>query len=188
MEEGAFVVPGNVIGYSEEFLPGDGAYEEDGNICAATTGKLAIDMKERKLTVIPAVDSPPVLKEGNIILGKVADLRPQVAVVNIVKIKGNDRGLPGSLRGGVHISQSRKGYVSDLASEFGAGDIIAAKVTNTKRSPIQLSTEDPELGVVKAYCSTCNLPLTLEGKILKCNECRRTSRRKMATGYGKGEL
>ncbi|MFQ5887403.1 MAG: exosome complex RNA-binding protein Csl4 [Candidatus Hydrothermarchaeales archaeon] len=188
MENGTFVVPGDVLGYSEEFLPGDGAYEEDGTICAAVTGKVSIDMKERKLTVIPATDTPPVPKEGDIVIGKVVDIKPQVAVIDIVKIKGNDRGLPGSIRGGVHISQSRNVYVSDLSREFSPGDIIVAKITNTKRRPIQLSTVDKELGVIKAYCSFCNLPMPKEGNILKCNECRRSGRRKMSSEYGKGEV
>ncbi|MFQ5976150.1 MAG: exosome complex RNA-binding protein Csl4 [Candidatus Hydrothermarchaeales archaeon] len=188
MENGTFVVPGDVLGYSEEYMPGNGAYEENGNICAAVTGKVSIDMKERKLTVIPGTDVPAIPKEGDIIIGKVFDLKPQMAIVDVVKIKGKDRALAGSIRGGVHISQSRNTYVSDLSREFMPGDIIAAKVTNTNRRPIQLSTADNELGVIKAYCSFCNLPMTREGNILKCNECRRTSRRKMSTEYGKGEV
>lgn len=188
MENGVFVVPGDVLGYSEEFLPGEGAYEEDGNICAATTGRVSIDMKERKLTVTPETDVPAVPKDGDIVVCKIIDIRPQVAVVEIVKIKGNDREIAGSFRGGVHISQARNAYVSDLSREFSAGDVILAKILNTQRRPMQLSTADKELGVIKAYCSICNLPLSKEGNILKCKECRRSSQRKLSTEFGKGEI
>lgn len=188
MESGAFVVPGDVLGYSEEFMPGDGAYEEDGNICSAVTGRVSIDMKERKLKVIPETDVPPVLKEGDIVIGRIFDIRPQIAIVNIDRIKGNERALPGSIRGGIHISQARKGYVSDLSKEFSAQDIVIAKVSNINRAPIQLSTIEPELGIIKAYCSFCNLPMTQKGDVLKCDDCRRSSRRKMAIGIEIGEL
>lgn len=188
MENGAFVVPGEVLGYSEEFMPGEGTYEEDGSICAAVTGEVHIDMRKRKIAIIPKTDVPPVLKNGDIVIARIWGLKPQVAVADVVKIKGNDRALLGNIRGGVHISQSRNAYVSDLAKEFGVGDIIAAKVTNFARDPIQLTTADRDLGVIKAYCSTCNLPLIRVGNVLKCEECRRTEFRKLSSEYGKGEI
>lgn len=188
VEDGEFVVPGAELGYSEEFIPGDGAYEEDGKVYASRTGTLVIDMRERKIKVTPKTSIPPVPVNGDIVVGKVIDVKPQVALVNLIKIKGIDRSLPGELLGSIHISQTRNLYVADLSKEFKAGDIVLAKVTNSRRTPIQLSTVQKDLGVIRAFCGRCALPLVKEGKKLKCANCGRTEVRRLSPRYGTGDV
>jgi len=45
-DEGKFVIPGDELGFSEEFMPGNWAYEEEGGIYAAVSGNGA-DRYER---------------------------------------------------------------------------------------------------------------------------------------------
>lgn len=187
VKNGDFVVPGELLGISEEFIPGEGAYEEDGRIFSSVTGVIELDTKERKIKITPKTSAPLVPKGGDIVLGKVWDVKAQIAMVDILKIKGKERTLPGSTRGGIHISQTRPTYVSDISREFKVGDIIYARIVNTNRSPIQLSTADKELGVIKAFCSSCNLPLALKKKDLMCSDCERKESRKMSSMYGMGE-
>lgn len=187
-ENGEFVVPGSEVGFSEEFIPGDGTYEENGKIFASRTGVLKIDPKERKVSVKPSTSLPAVPKKGDIVLGIIADIKQQLAIVDVLKIKGIDRALSGSGSGGVHISQVREKYVADLSGEFSAGDIILAKVTNTERSPMSLSTVDKDLGVIKSYCSFCSAPLTKIDDKLKCENCNRTVQKKVSSEYGKGNV
>lgn len=188
VESGSFVMPGTELGFSEEFIPGDGAYEENGLVYAAVTGILNVDMKERKITVAPRTSAPPALKDGDVIVGMVADVKAQLAIVDIIKIRGNDRLPPGEISGSIHISQTRDTYVADISKEFTAGDIVYARVLNTNRSPIQLSTVDKEMGVIKAFCYRCNTPLSKEDSKLKCSDCGRTELRRISTEYGKGRV
>ena len=58
MTENNFVVPGDLVGTSEEYLPGNGTYEENGNIYANITGKIAINKKERSVYIEPAIKIP----------------------------------------------------------------------------------------------------------------------------------
>jgi exosome complex component CSL4 len=188
VENGDFVLPGNEVGFSEEIIPGKGTYEEDGKIFANITGVVNLDLKERKLTVVPKTSIPPELKDGEIIVGRVADVRPQVAVVDIVKIKGNERELTGRISGGIHISKIRDSYVSEISAELGFGDMILAKIVNANRKPIDLSIVDKELGVIKSYCERCSAPLELKDNTVTCNECKRTPHKKLSTEYGKGQV
>ena len=186
VESGDFVLPGNEVGFSEEVIPGEGTYEEEGKIFASITGIVNLDLKERKVKVQPKTGTPPELKDGEIIVGVVADTRPQVAVVDIVKIKGNERVLGGRISGGLHISKIRDSYVSEISKELGFGDIILAKIVNAKRKPIDLSIVNKELGVIKSYCEKCSAPLVLKENKLICSECNRQGHKKLSTEYGKG--
>jgi exosome complex component CSL4 len=186
-EEGKFVTPGESLGISEEFMPGSGTYEEEGGIFAAVSGNVKIDMKDRKMSVVPKVSVPPEIKDGDIVIGKVWDVKAQVAPVDILKIKGIDRGLPGNVRGAVHISKAKEAYVSELSREFVVGDIIVARVLSTKRDPLELTTAGKDLGVVKAFCSKCGVSLVPFKNGLRCEECKNVESRKVSGEYGKGE-
>jgi len=189
MEEKKEVVfPGQQIGIAEEFVPGNGAYEEKNGIFAAVIGKVSEDAANKVLSVAPLPSVPPKLNEGDIVIGRITDIKPQFAIVEIAKIKGVKRSLPGEIRGAIHISQVRQSYVDDLTKEFAVGDIVYAKITNTKRDLIALSVAEKELGVIKAFCSTCGMPLTLTDKGLRCLNCKKNEMRKYSINYGKAEV
>jgi exosome complex component CSL4 len=185
--EGKFVIPGEVVGISEEFMPGEWTYEEEGNIFAAVTGNIEIDMKERKIKVLPKVSTPPIIKNGDLVIGTIWEVKGQLAIISVLKIKGVDRSLPGNVRGALHISKVREGYVSDLSREFASGDIIVAKVVEAQREPVELTTAGKSLGVVKAFCSKCGGPMEPFKNGLKCSECKHVESRKISSEYGKGE-
>ncbi|MBU2560391.1 exosome complex RNA-binding protein Csl4 [archaeon] len=188
VESDDFVLPGTEVGFSEEVMPGDGTYEDDGKIFASITGTVSLDSKERKVTVTPKTSAPPELKNGEIVVGVVWDIRPQVAMIDIVKIKGNERTLPGKISGGLHISKIKDSYVSEISSEIGYGDIVLAKITNANRKPIDLSIVDKELGIIKSYCERCSEPLELKDGKVTCNDCKRTPHKKLSSEYGKGQV
>ncbi len=186
-ESGEFVSPGTELGFSEEFIPGEGTYEEDGRIYASLTGSLMVDTKERKIEVQPKTNTIPILKNGDVIIGSIVDVKAQLAIVDIVKLKGRNRALPGSISGSIHISRVRDSYVSEISKEFRAGDIVEARVANADRVSIQLTTMGKDLGVLRSYCSSCNTPLIREGDKLKCDNCGRIEDRRLSPDYGKGE-
>ncbi len=182
-----FVIPGDFIGTSEEFLNGVGTYEEAGNIYAANIGIIEIDTKERSASVIPRTDTPPVPKVGDIVIGRVSDLKSSVVLVDIARIKGReDRELATSDRGAIHISNIKNAYVKELSHEFGFMDIVLGKVIDAKT--LRLSTDGRDLGVIKAICSRCRTVLKKEDDMLKCPECEHIETRKIAEGYGTGVI
>ena len=94
-----------------------------------------------------------------------------------------DRDITGDTSATIHISKLSSDYVQDVGREFRPGDLIRAKVIQTKPS-VQLSTQEPHFGVVKASCRKCRAPLSVHGKALKCEPCERVENRKVADDYG----
>lgn len=188
MEGEQFVFPGMEIGFAEEFIPGEGTYEEDGKIFASVTGAVVVDPKERKISVSPKTSTIPILKNGDVVIGAIVDVKQQLAIVDVLKLKGNDRALPGSISGTIHISQVRDSYVADISREFRGGDIVEAVVVNADRMSIQLSTVGKDLGVLRAFCFSCNTPLRKHDTKLKCDYCGRVELRRLSPDYGRGTV
>ncbi|WP_174591404.1 exosome complex RNA-binding protein Csl4 [Methanocella conradii] len=185
MPEGEFVIPGDMIGTSEEFIPGKGTYEDKGNIYAVTTGRVVYNKKDRSVSVEPVTNIPPTPKEGDIVIGRVTDIKGSVALVELSRIKGHlDREIAGNMQAAIHISNVKDSYVQDLSREFGYQDIVKAKVIDTKN--MRLSTVDKNLGVLTSQCQRCRVTLVLEGNRLKCPKCEKKETRKLSSDYGKG--
>ncbi|MEM2878386.1 MAG: exosome complex RNA-binding protein Csl4 [Candidatus Hadarchaeales archaeon] len=187
VKTGDFVVPGDLLGTAEEFVPGEGAYEEGGKIYSSSTGVVLLDSRKKHVSVFPRVRGPPILKRGDVVIGVVEDVREQFANVSIAFLRGReDRELPIPGYGMVHISQTSTGYVRDLSRQFRPGDIIRAKVISAEREPVQLTTVGDDLGVLFSRCSRCRNVLESDGKRLKCPNCGRIEMRKTASDYRGG--
>lgn len=188
-EKGKLVLPGDLVGTSEEFTSRDGTYENRGNIYATTAGIVKVNNKNRSVSVIPVTNIPPVLKEGDIVIGRVHNMRESVALVEIAALKGgSDREIVGDLNAAIHVSNVKDAYVKDLNYEFSAFDIVKAKVIDMRS--MRLSTVDKELGVMKAYCGKCRTVLAKDdgNDKLKCPKCERTETRKLSSDYGTGTV
>ena len=189
IKTGDFVVPGDFLATAEEFVPGDGAYEEGGKIYAASTGVVLVDVRTKRISVFSRTAGPPTLKRGDIVIGRVEEVREQTANVYIGVLRGReDRELPLPNLGMIHISQVHTGYVRDLDRQFKPGDIVRAKVLNARREPVQLTTAGDELGVIVATCSRCREPLERDGTKLRCQNCGNVEFRKLANDYRRGVL
>jgi exosome complex component CSL4 len=185
LEERGFVLPGELVGTTEEFKPGSGTVISAGDIYSTATGNVIIDRKARVISVKPNTLTPNILKVGDIVYGKITDVRESGAAVEVAGIEGKEGRQIVNLRlGDIHVSNVRDSYVKRLADEFRPSDIIRARVIDTER--MRLTTAEDSLGVVKAYCSNCRGELVLEGKKLKCPVCNMTETRKISTEYGKG--
>jgi len=185
LEKGGFVLPGELVGTTEEFKPGEGTTVSAGDIYSTATGNVIIDRKARVVSVRPRTLTPNILKVGDIVYGKITDVRESGAMVEVAGIEGKeDREIVNVRSGDIHVSNVRDSYVKRLSDEFRPFDIVKARVLDTER--IRLTTAEDSLGVVKAYCSNCKGELVLEGKKLKCPVCNMTETRKISTEYGKG--
>ncbi|MDR3222882.1 MAG: exosome complex RNA-binding protein Csl4 [Methanobrevibacter sp.] len=183
MEQGDFVMPGDVIGVSEQFLPGNWTYEDEGHIKAAVIGNVSIN--QRKITIVPKTATPLLLKVGDSIVGQITDIKGQRAMIDIQASIDSTRELALPYSGAIHISQVKNGYLELLSDAYRIGDIIEGKVMKIMGDNIDINTEDPEYGVLKAMCSRCRqfMVPTEEDNVLYCKPCNRKEKRKISLNY-----
>ena len=174
------VLPGDRLGVIEQYLPGAGTYEIDGTIYANFTGNARIDLKNKRVTVVPATRAAVLPKEGTTIIASVTHASEKNATVNIWKI--NDKTLEVPFTAMLHISSSSPRYERNMSDVCKAGDMIRARVIEMNRIP-QLTTAGRGLGVIKAYCSRCGSVLELKNRRLQCLSCGNIERRRLAEDY-----
>ncbi|AHF80294.1 exosome complex RNA-binding protein Csl4 [Thermococcus paralvinellae] len=186
-KNGDFVIPGDYLGVIEEFLPGEGVIEENGELYATRAGKVKINQEKMEISVVPVTDTPPIPKVGQVVIAKVIEVKPQAVIVQLLRIEGREdyREIATSKLAGIHISQVKDGFVEDMSREFKIGDIVRARVLTDEKSPIQLTTRASDLGVVFALCSNCKTPLVRRGNQLVCPRCGNVETRKLSTFYRK---
>ena len=174
------VLPGDRLGVIEQYLPGAGTYEIDGTIYANFTGNARIDLKNKRVTVVPATRAAVLPKEGTTIIASVTHASEKNATVNIWKI--NDKAIEVPFTAMLHISSSSPRYERNMSDVCKAGDIIRARVIEMNRIP-QLTTAGRGLGVIKAFCSRCGSVLELKNRRLQCPSCGNIERRRLAEDY-----
>lgn len=178
---GRKVLPGDEVAIAEEYMSGEGTYEQDGKIYASAVGELDLDPKEKVAKVI--LENPPiVLQEGDVVIAEVTDTKPAMAICSIIAQEGKPRAVSSETLASVHVSKLASSYVEDAGDVVRPGDLIRATVIQAEPS-VQLSTAGPHFGVVRALCSRCRSPLERRGRGLYCERCDRTENRKIADDY-----
>ncbi|MBI4363010.1 MAG: exosome complex RNA-binding protein Csl4 [Euryarchaeota archaeon] len=187
-EEPKIVVPGDRLGASEEYLPGPGTYEQNGNLYAATVGVVEVDPRERLLKVRPTINAPPIPRTGDIVVGRISDIKNSMCFVEIALIQGKgNRPAAVTEEGAIHISSVKNSYVRALEDEFGYLDLVKAQVVDGKT--LRLSTIDRNLGVIRTLCPACKVVMTKKNPTdVECPQCRRVETRKLSEDYGEGAL
>jgi exosome complex component CSL4 len=181
------VMPGDQLSTSEELLPGDGTFEEDGVIRAARVGKYVVDNRFRRAEVQPLTSTPVLLRKGDIVIAQVTQTRSTMIVADVIHVIGKNRSVSGDTNGTIHVKEISTGYVKDANTEFGVGDYVRAKVIQVKPS-IQLATKDRDLGAIKSLCSKCRHPLVRKGNTLECDYCGNREKRRTAQDYGQIDI
>ena len=180
--ERRMVLPGDPIAAAEEYEAGEGTYERDGQIFAAMPGMLELDGENFVARVRP-FNPLAELKTGDIVYGTISEIRSSMAEATISAIHGSKREITGETEGAVHVSKISTEYVDEIRNAFRLGDIIRAKVIQVRPS-LQLTTAEPNLGVVKALCSRCRGPMEIHERGLWCTRCEQGESRKVAADYG----
>jgi exosome complex component CSL4 len=184
IKNGDHVVPGDRLGVIEEFIPGTGTFQDEDDVIYSTiTGRVQIDMQERKISVKPTTRQPVYPKRNDVIFGEIQHVSKKSAIVNIHQI--GDIMLPVPFSGYLYVKNSAGSFVEQMRDLFAPGDYIIARVQQQTEGLAQLSTVGPKFGVCFAYCSRCGEPLHKTGRRLECFECGNIERRKVASNYGK---
>ncbi|MCS7118568.1 MAG: exosome complex RNA-binding protein Csl4 [Archaeoglobaceae archaeon] len=174
------VFPGDRIGTIEEFKAGKGVYEENRELFAFVAGFLEL---KNKVVNVSSFRTIPEIKKDDIVIGRIVDIRGNFAMVEIVRKKGESRDLSYTNHGFLHVSNVGE-RVENIGNAINYLDIIKARVLDP--SP-RLSIKEPEMGVLKAFCSSCRNELFLDSGRLKCRSCGKEEIRKVSDSYGKGE-
>lgn len=186
--EKRLVYPGDPVGVAEEFVPGPGTYEENGEVFAARVGFLTLDTTDFVARVETFLGEPAVVKPGDIILGVIGMTRSSMAIVEVVKIGHQpNRGIGGDRNGTLHVSKTSDSYVENMEDAFRIRDIVRAKVLETNPA-IQLTTKGPHFGVLKAYCPRCGTAMKRAGRGVTCPECEWKDNKKLADDFGEGNI
>ncbi len=176
------VVPGDLLGTAEEYVPGRGTYEYNGQVYAALLGHPRVDAQARLVTV-EALHAIPHLAEGEAVYARVDEIKSAMLVVTVLRSAATKRIVPGFPEGTIHISKAKDSYVEDLSREFAVGDLVKAEVLQGY-PVVKLSTQGPAYGVVAARCSDCHSPMTSREGGLVCPRCGRKEHRKVSEDFG----
>jgi len=180
------VTPGDELAVIEEFVSGDGVYEDpEGYIRSLYVGRSFFDLVKRVANVIPA-KKPSFPKPGDTVVGVVTNMKPDLVIADlygrIVSLGKQIRleEFSGTLTGLIPINMVAQEYVKDLYDYFSIGDIIMAQVVNS-RNPFYLTTRKPSHGVVFSLCHECGHQLDiLDERHMKCPVCGSVVKKKVA--------
>lgn len=181
------VLPGDQLSTSEELLPGDGTFEENGVIRASRIGKYMVDEKHRRAQVQPVTSVPVVVNKGDIVIARVIIAKSTMIIAEVIHVIGKNRAVSGDTDATIHVKEIAQGYIKDASTEYKVGDYVLAKVFQVDPS-IQLSTKDKNLGAIKALCSKCRHPLIKKGQGLECESCGHREHRRVSIDYGNLDL
>jgi exosome complex component CSL4 len=181
MTKNKVILPGEQLATTEELMPGEGTYEDNGVIRASRLGIFEIDTTNRRAKIKPLTSIPVEIKTGDIVLAKVNSVRSNMVIADVIHV------VSGDTNSTLRVSEISNGYTKDPATEYSTGDIIRAKVTQVRPS-LQLATKDRDLGVIKALCSKCRKSLEQKGNMLECPNCNNKERRKTAIDYGNYDI
>ena len=177
-KQGELLLPGDELNVLEEFIPGEGTYEENGIVYASVVGKAFYDMINRRVNSI-AFKKPGLMgiKKAKYVLGVVTMLKEDLATVNITSIE--EKQIE-PITGFLHISQVTNKFLNSISEAVRVGDIIRAKPLNYS-IPIALTVKQRDLGVVFARCSICGTKMVKhDEEHLRCPNCGNIESRKVA--------
>jgi len=185
-KSGHLVLPGERLGVIEEFIPDSGTYTKDGVIYSKIVGRALLDLQNRRVSVYPVVEGAVVPKVGTIVIGQIGNAQSDNVLVRIFRI--GKKQLTGNFGGILHVSDVSDRYVNSMADVCKPGDIVKAKVISEKNHIFHLSTNDKNLGILYAFCSSDSTLLEQQRYDLKCPKCGNIEKRKLSPDYGKEEV
>ena len=177
------VLPGEFLSTEEEFEPGKNAFAENGEILADSIGNKVEDGKQKIVLVEKAKDVSSV-KVNDLVIGEVIRVRDNSVSLSICpEPAAEGRVVLLHTRVSLPIRLVSRDYIKNLKGMFKIGDLVKAKIFKILPYGTDVKTSEPELGVIRAFCSNCRQPLHLFSSQLKCLSCGNTEQRKLSSEY-----
>ncbi|MBN1683078.1 exosome complex RNA-binding protein Csl4 [Candidatus Bathyarchaeota archaeon] len=180
------VMPGEKLAVIEEYNKGRGSYQQNGIIRASEVGEAKINQEKRAIEVVKYTKELILPEEGLDVIAETGSVTRRDARVDIIKI--DKKLIDPTYSGVLHVNEVNREFSRNLEMALRTGDIIKAKIINTKNRLIQLSMLGQEYGVLYAYCARCGTILQNDHGRLTCTKCNRVERRQIARNYGKEEI
>ncbi len=175
-----YVLPGDEVGISEEYVPGRNVADEEGKLYSLAFGRIQKDDKRLILSVKTGKEKLRP-RTGDIVFGQVIRDSKGVQTVRV--------GGYADKQGDLHeidftgLIREPRGRRDDRILPILVGDYVRAKIIREGDVP-ELGILSPNLGVVMALCSNCRTPLIRDPPGLKCPNCDYKEQRKIASDYG----
>lgn len=202
MDKDQVVAPGERLATEEEFNAGQNAYVENGVIYSAVFG--TVSKQDGLINVISGTGREvKLMDKGMIVLGKVTDDMKSVIFVKLDPIMVGKKAFlalkdgkiipekprPGSGRPMGRMGSDNKFHDHSREKLCGVGDTILARILFNDKDSYALGVREPELGVVYARCNVCGeeMDFNKDMRVLVCNQCGSTDRRKVSLFYGSPE-
>ena len=178
------VVPGDFLALEEEYLGGANTFTDDeGNVYSDSIGKAMFDDASRTVTISK---EKPVskLSVSTVVIGYVHLVKDSVVVIRMAYCEEQKgRRVVAPTQAFLKVANVSRAYVKLLRDEFKIGDLVVAKICEITPFGIQLRTNEPNLGVIRAHCTKCRSILHLSGRDLRCLNCGNVERRKTSMEY-----
>jgi exosome complex component CSL4 len=171
------VLPGEYLGPGEVYEEGAKSYSRGDDIFSAVMGQV-----DEAGAEVRAREERPALSRGDIVYGTIVMAMESFAIAAIFpEKKGNV--LPAAVdEGKIPVRAMSTGFTPSVRDAVRIGDLIRAKVVKVEGEKAELTLAEPELGVIKAFCSQCRKPLDKTPKGLECSNGHR-ERRETAKDY-----
>jgi exosome complex component CSL4 len=177
------VLPGEELSTAEEFEGRENTFQDDGVVFSDSIGEAEFDSGNYEVKV---KKSKPlkIFTPGTKVYGVVSAVRKNYVLISMREAyMGNEKRVLTRSHATIMVSMIAQGYVRDIRDAFRVGDIIVAEVEAIKPYGINLRTNKPDLGVIRAYCSKCRKPLHMVQEKLMCTNCGSLEKRKTGSGY-----
>lgn len=179
------VVPGTVLGHTDEYIPGKGTYIRDNKIRASVVGKIHIQQDENAsfptLSIIQEQEEVIVPEIGSIVIARVLKTTSLFAKVSILCVGG--KALKSEYPGLIRKQDVRATEIDKVVMYecFRPNDIVRAAVISLGDSKsYYLSTAKNELGVISAT-SVAGAPMVpVSWKEMQCTKTKMREMRKVA--------
>ena len=177
------VLPGEELSTAEEFEEGENTFTEEDSVYSDSIGKVEFDSKNYEVSV-KKKKNVKLFSPGTKIYGLVTGIRKSSVSIKILEAyDGIEPRVFTRSRASIMVSVISRDYVKDIRAEFKIGDIVVAEVEDVKPYGVNLRTDKPELGVLRAYCTKCRKPLHLSHGKLMCTSCGSLEHRKLSNEY-----
>lgn len=177
------VLPGEELSTDEEFEGGDNTFNENGFVYSDSLGTAEFDPQNYEVKV-KKKKTVELFRPGAKVYGVVSTVRKNSVTIAIKEAYWNrEPQVFSKSRAALMISQVSRDFVRDIKEMFKKGDIVVAEVSSVKPYAVDLRTNKPELGVIRAYCSQCRHAMNYSNSKLMCTNCGSVEHRKISSEY-----
>ncbi len=179
-EEEIYVLPGDSIGFAEEYVPGKNVAEIGGKLIALVPGNV-VKNDSRFLMSIDGTKKKLKFFNGDIVYGQITKNDQRQIIISVAGVQKGHEIASCNAEGYIRTGGGRREDGPPLSVR--TGDLIRAKVIRVGQN-LELTIHGANLGVLKTRCTRCRNVMVLVNSELYCENCQRTENRKIAPDYG----